>query len=120
MQCRRSVFFVALVSAASVWLQGKPARAAGYWNVPSTFCQCVGCGWGAGYHAPLVLGPISCQGWCDPKEVRLPYSPAPSYGCYANGGCCFGQPTHLESAVLPPSAAAPAPVSAIFAPPIER
>jgi len=96
-----------------------PAGAAGYWNLPSTFCQCMGIGWGAGYHAPLVLGPITCDDWCDHKEVRLPHAPALLCGCYGYG-CNDCRPSRLESAVLAAPATAPVPVSAIFAPPIER
>ena len=125
---------VILAALLMVHWVAAPAGATGYWNVPSTFCQCVGCGWGAGYHAPLVLGPITCGGWCDPNEVRLPYSPAAAYGCYSSGdgGCNCGQPSRLEAAVVRPPVHAPGPVpelspvsesvpvSAIFAPPIER
>jgi hypothetical protein len=99
-----------------------PAGATGYWNLPSTFCQCMGIGWGAGYHAPFVLGPVRCDGWCDHKEVRLPHPPATPCGYYGNWGCnCHvGQPSRVESAVLPPPVPAPVPVSALFAPPIEQ
>jgi len=31
--------------------------AAGYYNMPSTFRQCVGCGFGAGYHSRFMLEP---------------------------------------------------------------
>jgi hypothetical protein len=101
-----------------------PAGAAGYWNLPGTFCQCMGVGWGAGYHAPLVLGPIDYHHWCDHNEVRLPYSPASMGGCYGYGGCgCLDcQPSRLEPNVLPAarSTPMPVPVKAVFAPPIER
>jgi hypothetical protein len=97
-------------------------HATGYWNMPGTFCQCMGVGWGAGYHAPLLLGPATCAGWCDHKEVRLPHSPAPLCGCYRSCGCDgnAGQPSRLEAVVSPPSTPAPVPVTAIFAPPVER
>ena len=112
----RVTALLAILSAAA------PAGATGYWNVPSTFCQCMNVGWGAGYHAPLVLGPISWHNWCAHNEVRLPYSPAPPCGCYGSSGCgCqFNSPSCLDSAVVPQPVAAPVPVSALFAPPIER
>jgi hypothetical protein len=65
---------IALLAGLSI---AAPAGASGYWNVPSSLCQCVGCGWGAGYHAPFVLGPITCANWCSHNEVRVQYPPAP-------------------------------------------
>jgi hypothetical protein len=113
---------VCVAATLAVFSAAAPASATGYWNLPSTFCQCMGVGWGAGYHAPFVLGPITCDGWCDHKEVRVPYSPAPAYAWYGHGdcGCYYSQPSRLESAVVPPPVSAPAPVSAIFEAPIER
>lgn len=75
---------------------GRSALATGYWNVPSTICQCFGYGCGAGYHTPLVLGPISCKGCLAINERRLPYPPSPpcpGYGCQHHG-----------SAIVPPTA----------------
>src|SRR6266480_4319911 len=60
-------------------------RAAGYYNLPGNFCQCCGHGFGAGYHAPLILGPPTCRGWCACNETRLLYPPAPCYSCYQCG-----------------------------------
>jgi len=99
-----------------------PAGATGYWNLPGSFCQCMGVGWGAGYHAPLILGPITCDRWCDHNEVRLRHSLASTCGCYGYGGCgCHDcRPSRLEADVLPRPVSAPVPVSAVFAPPIER
>jgi hypothetical protein len=100
-------------------------RATGYWNVPSNFCQCMNVGWGAGYHAPLVLGPIRCDGWLRHSEVRVSYPPSAGCSCYANGhcGCNCTDASRLESVVTPPHVPAPViapePVSAIFAAPIE-
>jgi hypothetical protein len=42
--------------------------------------QRTGHGFGGGYHAPLMLGPVKFDGWHLANNVRLPYSPAP---------CCF-------------------------------
>jgi hypothetical protein len=110
-----AVLLVVACSAAS-------AGAAGYWNVPSTFCQCMNVGWGAGYHACLVLGPINCDGLCDHKELRVPYPPTSSPSCC--GHCCR-QPSRLNAVVVAaPTAPAPMPgpvqSTAIFAAPIER
>jgi hypothetical protein len=94
---QRSITLLAAFACAST------AAANGYWNIPSTFCQCVGYGWGAGYHAPLVLGPITCRECLDHKEIRLPYSPAPSCGyCQSVGPCCeCGLPSRLEGSITP-------------------
>jgi hypothetical protein len=74
--------FAALVAVLST---AGTARAIGYWNVPGTFCQCAGYGWGAGHHACYVLGPINCRDCFDHGEVRLPYAPQPPYACYGGG-----------------------------------
>jgi hypothetical protein len=103
-------FAVCTAATLAVFSVAAPAGATGYWNMPSTFCQCMGVGWGAGYHAPLLLGPIRCDGWCNNKEVRLPFSPSPPYACYghANSGCECGQASRLEFTVDRPPASAPA------------
>jgi hypothetical protein len=93
MRVRRISKFAACVAALAIAAAAAPsASATGYWNMPSTFCQCVGCGYGAGHHAPYVLGPITCHGYLNHKEVRLPCPPRPPY-CwygYADGGCSNG------------------------------
>ena len=86
----------------------RSVEAIGYWNVPGNVCQCVGYGNGAGHHAPLVLGPIDCRGWCDRNEVRLPYPPRATGACsgiavYA-ADCGDFQPTLLERAPAPAAA----------------
>jgi hypothetical protein len=94
-----------LISAAT-----NSAQATGYWNLPSTFCQCIGCGYGAGYHAPLVLGPISCEGWIAVNEHRRPHAPAPPCAGFDYGSYDFAQPTLMEP--LPqPASPAPRPMS---------
>jgi hypothetical protein len=82
------------------------ASAIGYWNIPGNFCQWWGYGNGPGYHAPMVLGPVSHQGWHDCNLTRLPYPPKPAN--YCNGGCGgdanfgeYGQPTVLEAQPTP-------------------
>ncbi|HEY3391476.1 MAG TPA: hypothetical protein VGK58_02125 [Lacipirellulaceae bacterium] len=93
--------------AAALWLTStcaSPVEAAGYWNVPSNFWQCAGCSCGGGYHAPLVLGPMSWHGWCSKNHYRLPYPPAPGYGCrHCDAG--FEQPAIMEP--MPQPAIAP-------------
>src|SRR5205085_3377931 len=67
------------MGATDVW-------AVGYYNVPGNVSQYVGYGFGGGYHAPLVLGRITCDGLCARNETRLPYAPEPC-SC-----ACFGDP----------------------------
>jgi hypothetical protein len=98
-----------------IGLVATPATAIGYWNVPGNVCQCWGYGNGAGYHAPLVLGPVSLKGCLAHNEVRLPYAPAPPYcwtRCGGSESCCeIGEPSMLESEALPGPTRAAAPVT---------
>lgn len=116
----------------------KIASAAGYWNVPSNICQWCGHGFGGGYHAPLMLGPPTCDCFVRPNEVRLPCAPNP-YACapYCNGA--YGgqasmmtpnaqpnlMPQHMAPQNTVPSATpeedspASAPREALFAPPVQ-
>jgi hypothetical protein len=83
--------------------------AVGYWNMPGSFCQCIGCGFGGGYHAPLVLGPVSCDGWLGINERRLPYPPTPySHTPSGHPSMPFGL-SPLSQTVLP-TPVTPAPV----------
>jgi hypothetical protein len=110
------------------------AGAAGYWNVPSHFCQWCGCGFGGGYHAPLILGPPTCDCFAGPNEVRVPYAPNP-HACapYCNGGCNTGVPAMVTPSMQPaatlqntvPATVTPEelpanePQGALFAPPVQ-
>ena len=58
MSCLAVAFAVVLGAVCS-----EQTRAAGYWNMPGTFAQRAGHGYGGGYHAPLILGPVQCDGW---------------------------------------------------------
>jgi hypothetical protein len=103
--------------AVVLWLPSicaSPAVAAGYWNVPSSFPQWAGFGCGGGYHAPLVLGPMSCRGWLAHNHFRLPYPPAPCYG-YGHCGGGFEQPSIMEPAPEP-AASSPAPAARMSRP----
>jgi hypothetical protein len=96
---------VRVLAALLAWAAGATsAGAAGYWNVPSSFCQCMGYGLGAGYHAPLVLGPVSYDGWLATNLHRLPYAPAPpGAGCMYGSYHEFAQATRLEPARVAPA-----------------
>jgi hypothetical protein len=102
--------FVALIGLSFV--DASPAAAVGYWNIPGNFCQCFGYGWGPGYHAPMVLGPPSCDGFLAHNIVRLPAAPsanawtaAPTYPAAATA--TYFQPSQLNQPVPPPAAMAP-------------
>jgi hypothetical protein len=89
MRRRKLMVFLAVVFAV-VFGAADPelVRAAGYWNVPGTVAQCIGHGYGGGYHAPLILGPIRCDCWGLGTLVRLPCAPSPYYGY---GSCGAGE-----------------------------
>jgi hypothetical protein len=94
------VFTAVLVASAA----STPAFGTGYWNLPSNFCQCLGCGFGAGYHTPLILGPATWDGVCAHNEVRLPCAPTPPYGSYGHCNCSshFSAPSILDPTPSPP------------------
>ena len=97
-------------------------------NIPSTKCQCIGYGVGAGYHAPLVFGRV-----CTWRLVRqgltwLPASPVSSScqcGDWLQPSCCepFGEPAYNDSFFrkpfdsIEPPLAEPQPQSSLFSPP---
>jgi hypothetical protein len=79
------------------------ASAVGYWNIPGNVCQCSGYGWGAGYHAKLVLGPITHHDFLAHNEVRLPFAPQPPYVYYDHCGCDhdYGQQSLIAPGAVP-------------------
>lgn len=95
MRSVRCLLGLAVIAMSVAHALPRFAWAAGYWNVPGTFCQCMGFGCGAGYHAPLVLGPVSWEGWCAHNEIRLPHAPSPSCGPYFWG--TYGASYSFES-----------------------
>ncbi len=92
----------------------EPAQGAGYWNVPSNFGQRTGHGFGGGYHAPWMLGPIQHDNWRWGKPIRLPYAPTPYYGCAScdNGGRFAESPSVMEGDVPTAPVAWPQPATA--------
>jgi hypothetical protein len=119
LQRRLKVCATICIVAGIAALGAGPASAGGYYNLPGSFCQCFGYGYGAGYHACLVLGPSTPSGFCVPNEVRLPYAPGPSYGCYGYGDC--GSTNGLaDPAFVPTYGPPPAPSPAAMRPQILR
>ncbi len=103
------VYRLACVGALVLWAalgSADSVGATGYWNVPGNFYQWCGCGYGGGYHAPLVLGPITYECLSAPNDVRLPCAPNP-YACapdcgYGGGcGCVGSEPTRMSPGVQP-------------------
>src|SRR3954471_8683389 len=90
-------------------------RAAGCYNVPSNFCQCIGCGSGGGYHAPLVLGPVQCDGFFSCNQRRLPCAPCATCSCWECNGVSE-RPSTMEGFVTP-RPAHPATISPVRTPP---
>ncbi|MEN0110669.1 MAG: hypothetical protein AAF805_08075 [Planctomycetota bacterium] len=69
-----------LTAALTVIAAADASLGAGYFNMPTSFAQCLGLGWGPGYHAPLLLGPavkarIATQ---DVRRLPAPLGPPPS------------------------------------------
>jgi hypothetical protein len=114
---RRRLISSLLCLAAVLW--AIPALGAGYWNMPSSVYQCLGYGCGAGYHAPLLLGPVSCDGWLDTNVRRLPCAPCVQHPSPCNGNCnraLLNQPGTLEPALHPPAEEQAVPTSAAYHP----
>jgi hypothetical protein len=112
MQCKIIRGGAAIVVAACIAAVSVPqARGVGYWNEPGNFCQCVGYGKGAGYHAPFILGPPEHCGWFNPHEVRLACPPGPPsyYNCGATCGCSEDDQSLLEPVTAPIAEPQPAP-----------
>ena len=123
MQCKIIRAGAAIVVAACTLAASVPqAKAIGYWNEPGNFCQCWGYGDGAGYHAPLVLGPPEHCGWFALHEVRLACPPGPpNYCCNYGATCGYGE---SDQSLLEPSAPSvqpqPTPASATLWSPAVR
>lgn len=79
-----------LAAGALLVTPAERADAVGYWNLPGNVCQWTGCGFGGGYHACFMLGPIEPAGWGDPHEIRLRCAPTPACGGCSCGGCGCG------------------------------
>ncbi len=75
------------------------AMAAGWYNMPTSLMQCIGYGYGPGYHSPLILGPRMAAGIEAKRTVYVPRAPI-SYP----SGTSFGDPCHVDSACdgMPP------------------
>lgn len=108
-----AVVFATILGAACT----EQARAAGYWNMPGTHAQRAGHGYGGGYHAPLILGPVRCDGWYLGTPVRLPCAPSPFCGCGTCGDCeRMVEATSSIDSFVPTTSPVPASAPAAAAP----
>lgn len=115
LRCTGKLLLVVSGSVGVAALAATPARgqSTGCMRMPSTWAQYVGCGYGAGHHAPIVRTPLQRP----PRVPRMvivsacegPLCPAAyePIGCY--GGGCYMQYT---DEYLAPQPALPAPVAA--------
>lgn len=69
-----------LVTIAALVALASPAVGAGYYNMPTSWQQCLGVGFGPGYHAPLLLGPMMESGIAAQRVQRVP-APYPPPAC---------------------------------------
>lgn len=100
------------------------AHAAGRWNMPTTPAQCLGWGFGPGYHAPMTLGsvalaPVEYQGvqrslrpLPSPQYVYVPELHRPRRPALPEGmqHLQYLQPTPGASSFTPSAGAMPGPV----------
>jgi hypothetical protein len=59
----------AVLAVASGLVGVSDALANGRFNMPTSVAQCLGLGFGPGYHAPMVLGP-SWKSWSAQQPLR--------------------------------------------------
>jgi hypothetical protein len=97
---RTSMILALAASFLGLTLASRPAEGAGY--MPGACCHWFGYGWGPGYHAPLLRGPVSCcDGWMGQGVRVLPYRPTPAAACYGCDGCQHVSSPLFQSSALP-------------------
>lgn len=72
---------------------GSEANASGFYNMPTSLRQCLGVGFGPGYHAPLLLGPMMRGSVAAQPIQRLPQPLSPP------GSCGFDEPSYYSAPV---------------------
>jgi hypothetical protein len=78
-----------LVTAAMLVVS--PAMGAGWYNMPTSLPQCLGIGFGPGYHAPMLLGPAYKAPEATQTVRRLPAALRPySASPYGYEPTCLG------------------------------
>ncbi len=99
---------VLILAVLVVVVSAAPAGAVGYWNMPTSASQWWGYGCGPGYHAPMVLGPMTAQELVRPNMIRRLPCPPPAECCWSGYGCC-GAEMMEEPTMLPEAAPQPQP-----------
>ena len=105
-----------LVRILAVAVAAAPAGAfaAGWFNMPTAIEQCFGYGYGAGYHAPLLLGQPHKAKIASQRIVRLPAPltppPAPAFTSpsYLPGAVGYGHQRSMATQSTPASTWRPA------------
>lgn len=76
---------LSVLTVASVALASVEASGAGYFNMPTNLRQCLGYGYGPGYHAPMLLGPMIKAGIEAQRLRRTPSAFAPPPRTWSHG-----------------------------------
>ncbi|QDT68610.1 hypothetical protein MalM25_15330 [Planctomycetes bacterium MalM25] len=84
-----------VLTVAGMTLAASGSLGAGYYNMPTNLRQCLGYGYGPGYHAPMLLGPMMKSGIEAQRLRRTPSAFAPPPRAWAHGptawrGGCAG------------------------------
>lgn len=90
-------FPIQLVLITALCLIVVPVEGAGWYNLPISPCQCLGYGYGPGYHAPMVLGSPLASGSETKRLIRkscAPVSPVTPV-------CEFGAPSAIPMMSYP-------------------
>jgi hypothetical protein len=83
---------VGLLAALAVGETSAQAQSLGYMRMPSTLAQYVGCGYGAGHHAPIVRTPLVRPERVPRMTVAPPCDPLYPAGYQPIG--CYGEPCY--------------------------
>lgn len=120
-----------LLSGATIALAmcfASDALGAGYFNMPTNLRQCLGYGYGPGYHAPMLLGPMMKAGIEAQRLHRVPTAFAPPPRGWTDGpsawnaGCagpdCGGWDSYLATPHQPATGVImqPSPAPRLYAP----
>ncbi len=78
--------------AASLAAAPAVSAASGWYNMPTSLEQCLGVGFGPGYHAPLLLGPKLKSKIASQRIVRVPTPLTPTPACGFGAASCLIRP----------------------------
>lgn len=103
-----------VIATALALFVASTAQAGGWYHMPTSFCQCMGWGFGPGYHAPLVIERGGCLKPVAPNPiVRVPVAPfAVGVGCYGCDPCGLSRLPGCEISPMPAETEDPALIEA--------